>query len=69
MLLSRLIPVPMVGFRELLRRLKIQDQMTKQHQTRVDVSSGHPHAHTHAGIQVVMELRAWGGALDPPLRG
>lgn len=28
----------MVGFKELLRRLKIQDQMTKQHQTRVDVS-------------------------------
>lgn len=34
----RLIPVPMVGFKELLRRLKAQDQMTKQHQTRLDVS-------------------------------
>lgn len=34
----RLIPVPMVGFKELLRRLKVQDQMTKQHQTRLDVS-------------------------------
>jgi len=29
--------VPMVGFKELLRRLKVQDQMTKQHQTRLDV--------------------------------
>ena len=29
----------MVGFKELLRRLQIQEQMTKQHQTRVDVSS------------------------------
>lgn len=28
----------MVGFKELLRRLKVQDQMTKQHQTRLDVS-------------------------------
>ncbi|XP_026110449.1 nucleoporin p54 isoform X1 [Carassius auratus] len=36
---EKLIPVPMVGFRELLRRLKIQDQMTKQHQTRVDIIS------------------------------
>jgi len=27
----------MVGFKELLRRLQIQEQMTKQHQTRVDV--------------------------------
>ncbi|XP_041915989.1 nucleoporin p54 isoform X1 [Alosa sapidissima] len=34
---DKLIPVPMVGFKELLRRLKIQDQMTKQHQTRVDI--------------------------------
>ena len=33
----RLIPVPMVGFKELLRRLKVQDQMTKQHQTRLDI--------------------------------
>lgn len=38
MFFSRLIPVPMVGFKELLRRLQIQEQMTKQHQTRVDVS-------------------------------
>ncbi|XP_021324436.1 nucleoporin p54 isoform X5 [Danio rerio] len=36
---EKLIPVPMVGFRELLRRLKIQEQMTKQHQTRVDIIS------------------------------
>ncbi|KAM6902248.1 nucleoporin p54-like [Xenentodon cancila] len=35
---EKLIPVPMVGFKELLRRLQIQEQMTKQHQTRVDVS-------------------------------
>ncbi|XP_029025927.1 nucleoporin p54 isoform X2 [Betta splendens] len=34
---ERLIPVPMVGFKELLRRLQIQEQMTKQHQTRVDI--------------------------------
>lgn len=38
MFFSRLIPVPMVGFKELLRRLQIQEQMTKQHQTRVDAS-------------------------------
>ncbi|KAJ3605031.1 hypothetical protein NHX12_027082 [Muraenolepis orangiensis] len=37
---DKLIPVPMVGFKELLRRLKIQEQMTKQHQTRVDIISG-----------------------------
>ncbi|XP_051962001.1 nucleoporin p54-like [Xyrauchen texanus] len=36
---DKLIPVPMVGFKELLRRLKIQDQMNKQHQTRVDIIS------------------------------
>nr|XP_004472637.1 nucleoporin p54 isoform X1 [Dasypus novemcinctus] len=36
---EKLIPVPMVGFRELLRRLKVQDQMTKQHQTRLDIIS------------------------------
>ncbi|XP_035041044.2 nucleoporin p54 isoform X2 [Hippoglossus stenolepis] len=36
---DKLIPVPMVGFKELLRRLQIQDQMTKQHQTRVDIIS------------------------------
>ncbi|XP_031433260.1 nucleoporin p54 isoform X2 [Clupea harengus] len=34
---DKLIPVPMVSFKELLRRLKIQDQMTKQHQTRTDI--------------------------------
>ncbi|XP_062269073.1 nucleoporin p54 isoform X3 [Platichthys flesus] len=36
---DKLIPVPMVGFKELLRRLQTQDQMTKQHQTRVDIIS------------------------------
>lgn len=36
---EKLIPVPMVGFKELLRRLKVQDQMTKQHQTRLDIIS------------------------------
>ncbi|XP_069482412.1 nucleoporin p54 isoform X2 [Ambystoma mexicanum] len=36
---EKLLPVPMVGFRELLRRLKVQDQMTKQHQTRLDIIS------------------------------
>ncbi|XP_010866750.4 nucleoporin p54 isoform X1 [Esox lucius] len=36
---DKFIPVPMVGFKELLRRLKIQDQMTKQHQSRVDIIS------------------------------
>lgn len=32
----------MVSFKELFRRLQIQDQMNKQHQTRVDVSKKHP---------------------------
>ncbi|KAM3832157.1 nucleoporin p54 isoform 2-T2 [Vipera latastei] len=36
---EKLIPVPMVGFKELLRRLKVQDQMTKQHQSRLDIIS------------------------------
>ncbi|ELW70492.1 Nuclear pore complex protein Nup54 [Tupaia chinensis] len=36
---EKLIPVPMVGFKELLHRLKVQDQMTKQHQTRLDIIS------------------------------
>ncbi|KAM4810155.1 nucleoporin p54 isoform 2-T2 [Rhinophrynus dorsalis] len=36
---ERLVPHPMVGFKELLRRLKVQDQMTKQHQTRLDIIS------------------------------
>uniref|UniRef100_A0A8C5LWD2 54 kDa nucleoporin n=1 Tax=Leptobrachium leishanense TaxID=445787 RepID=A0A8C5LWD2_9ANUR len=34
---EKLIPVPMVGFKELLRRLKVQEQMTKQHQSRLDI--------------------------------
>ncbi|XP_069599497.1 nucleoporin p54 [Ranitomeya imitator] len=36
---DRMIPVAMVGFKELLRRLKVQDQMTKQHQSRLDIIS------------------------------
>uniref|UniRef100_A0A4W3H6W0 54 kDa nucleoporin n=1 Tax=Callorhinchus milii TaxID=7868 RepID=A0A4W3H6W0_CALMI len=36
---TELIPVPMVGFKELLRRLKFQEQMTKQHQSRLDIIS------------------------------
>uniref|UniRef100_UPI00398F4961 nucleoporin p54 isoform X1 n=1 Tax=Pristiophorus japonicus TaxID=55135 RepID=UPI00398F4961 len=36
---EKLIPVPMVGFKELLRRLKFQEQMTKQHQSRLDIIS------------------------------
>lgn len=36
---DRLIPVAMVGFKELLKRLKVQDQMTKQHQSRIDIIS------------------------------
>ncbi|XP_043917165.1 nucleoporin p54 isoform X2 [Protopterus annectens] len=36
---DKLLPVPMVGFKELLRRLKVQDQMTKQHQVRLDIIS------------------------------
>ncbi|XP_063314760.1 nucleoporin p54 isoform X4 [Pelobates fuscus] len=36
---EKLIPVPMVSFKELLRRLKVQDQMTKQHQSRLDIIS------------------------------
>uniref|UniRef100_A0AAQ4RHS8 54 kDa nucleoporin n=1 Tax=Gasterosteus aculeatus aculeatus TaxID=481459 RepID=A0AAQ4RHS8_GASAC len=36
---EKLIPVPMVSFKELFRRLQIQDQMNKQHQTRVDIIS------------------------------
>ncbi|KAI5936691.1 Nucleoporin p54 [Manis javanica] len=35
---EKLIPVPMVGFKELLLKLKVQDQMTKQHQTILDIS-------------------------------
>ncbi|KAL8207074.1 UNVERIFIED_CONTAM: Nuclear pore complex protein Nup54 [Gekko kuhli] len=36
---EKLIPVPMVGFKKLLRRLKVEDQMTKQDQTRLDIIS------------------------------
>ncbi|XP_062991708.1 nucleoporin p54 isoform X2 [Elgaria multicarinata webbii] len=36
---EKLIPVAMVGFKELLRRLKVEDQMTKQHQSRLDIIS------------------------------
>ncbi|XP_034048825.1 nucleoporin p54 isoform X3 [Thalassophryne amazonica] len=36
---EKFIPVPMVGFKELLHRLQIQEQMTKQHQTRLDIIS------------------------------
>ncbi|XP_075716851.1 nucleoporin p54 isoform X2 [Rhinoderma darwinii] len=36
---DRLLPVAMVGFKELLKRLKVQDQMTKQHQSRLDIIS------------------------------
>ncbi|XP_072261605.1 nucleoporin p54 isoform X2 [Pyxicephalus adspersus] len=36
---ERLIPVAMIGFKELLRRLKVQDQMTKLHQSRLDMIS------------------------------
>ena len=35
---ERLVPVPMVGFRELQRRLKHQEEETKLHQQRLDVS-------------------------------
>lgn len=28
----------MVGFKDLLRRLKVQDQMARQHKTRLDIS-------------------------------
>lgn len=34
---ERLVPVPMVGFRELQRRLKHQEEETKLHQQRLDV--------------------------------
>lgn len=48
----------MVGFKELLRRLKIQEQMTKQHQTRVDVS--HALRHSHAGLLcTVVKITVW----------
>ena len=35
---ERLIPVPMIGFKELHTRLKCQEQQTKLHQQRLDVS-------------------------------
>lgn len=38
-----LIPVPMIGFSELRNRLRLQDEMSKQHQSRLDVSK---HFHT-----------------------
>ncbi|KAG8456842.1 hypothetical protein GDO86_002577 [Hymenochirus boettgeri] len=34
---ERLLPVPMIGFKELLRRLEVEEQMTKQHQSRLDI--------------------------------
>lgn len=36
---EKLIPIPMVGFKEFLRRPKVQDQMINQHQTRLDIIS------------------------------
>ena len=35
---EKLIPVPMMGFKELHKRLKIQEHHTKLHQQRLDVS-------------------------------
>ena len=35
---EKLIPVPMVGFGEVQTRLKLQEQQTKLHQARLDVS-------------------------------
>eukprot|EP00058_Branchiostoma_floridae_P001530 XP_002587018.1 hypothetical protein BRAFLDRAFT_103834 [Branchiostoma floridae] len=37
---QRLIPVPMIGFGELHRRLKLQEYQTKQHQGRLDAIAG-----------------------------
>nr|KAG5707790.1 hypothetical protein BaRGS_015950 [Batillaria attramentaria] len=37
---ERLVPVPMVGFRELQRRLKHQEEETRLHQQRLDVIAG-----------------------------
>ncbi|KAI8510638.1 Nuclear pore complex protein Nup54, partial [Branchiostoma belcheri] len=37
---ERLIPVPMIGFGELHRRLKLQEYQTKQHQGRLDAIAG-----------------------------
>ena len=36
---ENLIPVPMIGFKELQKRLKHQEQQTKLHQARLDVNS------------------------------
>ncbi len=36
---DHLIPVPMIGFTELHKRLKHQEHQTQLHQTRIDVSS------------------------------
>ena len=38
---DRLIPVPMIGFSELHKRLKHQEHQTQLHQTRLDVSKLH----------------------------
>ena len=35
---EKLIPVPMIGFNELYKRLKHQEQQTNLHQARMDVS-------------------------------
>ena len=37
---EKLIPVPMIGFSELHKRLKHQQQQTKMHQSRLDVITG-----------------------------
>lgn len=34
---EKLIPVPLIGFQELSRRMKCQEYETKQHQKRLDV--------------------------------
>lgn len=34
---EKLIPVPLIGFHELSRRMKCQEYETKQHQKRLDV--------------------------------
>jgi len=35
---EKLIPVPLIGFKELHMRFKFQEQQTKLHQQRLDVS-------------------------------
>lgn len=44
----------MVGFKELLHRLQIQEQMTKQHQTRVDVSNTSPSNHQNSFLKLIL---------------